>query len=237
MSGLVEKTFGKIFRAIGWRAYSYADRIDPPPTILPTAEELLMSKWIADKGDKSLRQVYELKENDVVMDVGGFEGQWASDIFSRYGCTIHIFEPVPVFAQNIRDRFAGNRRIFVYQTGLGCTSGLMDITVNENASSQFINDGVQVTAPIIGLDEFFAQSGIVEVALMKINIEGGEYALLEGLLAGGNISRIRELQIQFHEFIPDAAVRMKCIQDKLSLTHHLSWQYPFIWENWRRTRS
>jgi hypothetical protein len=39
---------------------------------------------------------YDLNADSVCIDIGGYEGQWASDIFGRYGCTIHVFEPVPL---------------------------------------------------------------------------------------------------------------------------------------------
>jgi hypothetical protein len=40
----------------------------------------------------------------MVFDVGGYEGQWSSDIFSKYVCHIHIFEPVPEYAEQIASR-------------------------------------------------------------------------------------------------------------------------------------
>jgi hypothetical protein len=40
----------------------------------------------------------------MVFDVGGYEGQWSSDIFSKYVCHIHIFEPVPEYADQIASR-------------------------------------------------------------------------------------------------------------------------------------
>src|SRR5262249_51252950 len=79
-----------------------------------------------------------------------------------------------------------------------------------------------------------AAENIGEVSLMKINIEGGEYDLLENLIATGLISRIRDIQVQFHMDIPDAERRMHAIQSRLAGTHRLTFQYPFVWENWQR---
>ena len=44
---------------------------------------------------------------------------------------------------------------------------------------------------------------------MKINIEGGEYELLERLIAADLIRKIDDIQVQFHNFVPDAAARME----------------------------
>ena len=49
--------------------------------------------WFQNNGDKTLRLNYPLTDKSIVLDLGGYEGQWASDIFSRYCCFIHVFEP------------------------------------------------------------------------------------------------------------------------------------------------
>jgi hypothetical protein len=67
---------------------------------------------------------------------------------------------------------------------------------------------------------------------MKINIEGGEYDLLDHLIETGWIRRIRDVQIQFHDFVSGATQRMHHIQAALKNTHHTTYQYPFVWENW-----
>jgi hypothetical protein len=67
-----------------------------------------------------------------------------------------------------------------------------------------------------------------------VNIEGGEYELLERMLERGLTERVCDLQIQFHNFSPDAAERMAAIQRGLAATHRPTYQYRFVWENWRR---
>lgn len=71
------------------------------------------------------------------------------------------------------------------------------------------------------------------VDLIKINIEGGEYDLLEHLLSSGMVKRFKNIQVQFHEdVIPKAEARMRKIHDELSKTHRVTFQKIFIWENW-----
>ena len=81
--------------------------------------------------------------------------------------------------------------------------------------------------------DFFAQQAFDHIDLMKVNIEGGEYDLLEHLVETAVISKIANLQVQFHDFVPNAEARMAAIQACLRQTHVLTYQFPFIWENWR----
>jgi hypothetical protein len=69
---------------------------------------------------------------------------------------------------------------------------------------------------------------------MKINIEGGEYELLDRMLETGLVERVTAFQIQFHYFVEDAETRMASAQQRLSRTHSPTWQYRFIWENWEK---
>ena len=80
---------------------------------------------------------------------------------------------------------------------------------------------------------FPAEQRVESVDLVKINIERGEYDLLEHLLAVGFVGHCSNIQVQFHDLIPDSSRRMRSIQEQLARTHSLTCQYPFVRENWR----
>ena len=65
--------------------------------------------------------------------------------------------------------------------------------------------------------------------------EGGEFELLNALLDRPDlIKKIKYFQIQFHDFVPDALKMRAEIQRRLSETHKVMWNFPFIWESWER---
>ena len=72
------------------------------------------------------------------------------------------------------------------------------------------------------------------VDLLKINIEGGEYELLEGLIASGNIKCCKHVQVQFHTAGRDWAGRYSEIRAALDRTHRITFDEPFCWQNWDR---
>ena len=81
---------------------------------------------------------------------------------------------------------------------------------------------------------FINEYEIDKISLMKINIEGGEYELLEYLTNQQKfLERIENIQVQFHDFESDSKKRMKNIQNILSRTHYLTYQFEFVWENWK----
>jgi len=202
----------------------------------PPGEERVAA-WRRDRGDATRRLDYDLGERSVVLDLGGYEGQWASDLFGRFACTVHIFEPVAEFADRIAARFARNPKIHLHRLGLAGRSGAATLTVAADASSVHAapaSGARQQAITLKAASEFLREQRLEAIDLMKINIEGGEYDLLEHLLEAGLIRRIREIQVQFHDFVPGAEARMQAIQERLARTHELTWQYRFVWENWRR---
>ena len=49
-----------------------------------------IKRWFADNGDYTHNITYDLNENSVVMDLGGFTGIWASQIIERYNPNVYI---------------------------------------------------------------------------------------------------------------------------------------------------
>lgn len=196
----------------------------------------MAKEWFADGGDNRFRFDYDLDENSLVLDLGGYEGQWASDLYARQRCRIAIFEPVTRFAENIAARFRKNSDIAVYACGLGATSRSESIYLRGASSSMNKKQTQSEQIKIVDVQQWFEEHNIETVQLMKVNIEGGEYELLERLVTTGLISRIDDIQVQFHNFVPDAAARMEQLQRAMRATHTPTYQYRFVWENWRRNR-
>lgn len=202
--------------------------------LFPTEHTKMFRKWCADGGDDKFRFDYDLNENSFVIDLGGYCGQWASDIFSRYLCNVSVFEPVSEFAKKIETRFSRNSKIQVYQFGLGGSTREESISVCGTSSSIYRNSSEKETTKIVDVRDWFSSNKVEAVDLIKINIEGGEYELLERLIETDLISKILDLQVQFHHIASDSETRMQTIQEALKNTHYLTYQYKFVWENWTR---
>jgi FkbM family methyltransferase len=193
-----------------------------------------LRRWNADGGDERFRYDYALSPESVVLDLGGYEGQWAWDLYARQRCRIHVFEPVTRFADAIGERFQNNSDVEVHAFALGART--RDETISVAGASSSIHKRKAERARIAFRDvaDWFEEASIHDVALMKINIEGGEYELLERMLETDLVRRVSSIQVQFHYFIADAEARMERIQEGLAATHVPTWQYRFIWENWER---
>jgi FkbM family methyltransferase len=241
MSRSVKKTFGKAIAKVGFEITQFSRRYyKPPPPKLPKPKIPLQEKrvrpWYKVNGDKTLRLDYDLGSDSVVFDVGGYEGQWASDLFSKYQCHIHVFEPVPQYARAIEQRFKRNPKIQLHRFGIAETNKKVDLIINEASSSSYRGKGENISIQLKPVEWFLKKYKINHVDLMKLNIEGAEYDLLEHMLKVGLVPKVSNFQIQFHDFAPNAERRMRTIQRELSKTHHLTYQFRYVWENWERNQ-
>jgi FkbM family methyltransferase len=194
----------------------------------------MVGRWYADGGDDKFRFDYPLERDSLVLDLGGYEGQWASDLYARRPCRIVVFEPITVFADNIAARFARNDDIEVVHCALGAASRKETMHICGASSSSYKQKSDAEIVQFVDAEQWFIDNDIRHVALMKLNIEGGEYELLERLLDADLIARVDDIQVQFHNVAPGSAERMQRIQDRLRQTHAPTYQYRFVWENWTR---
>lgn len=190
------------------------------------------SKWLYDKGDETLRMDYNLNKESIVVDAGGYMGVWSENIYNKYGCKIFIFEPLKKYFNLMSEKFKNNPDIKVFNFGLSNESKYMDIYDSGDSSSVF-GSGPSEKIKLECISDFFESNNIINVDLFKINIEGGEYDLLDDILDKSLNNKIKNIQVQFHRFVPDCIQRRENIRSRLRETHDLTYDYEFIWENWK----
>jgi FkbM family methyltransferase len=193
-----------------------------------------LSCWYKVNGDATLRLDYPLTERSIVLDVGGYEGNWCAQITTRFNPNVFVFEPVPSYYEVIAARFASHPKVKVCNFGLSDKSESQTFSVLADGSSSFRAGANQIRVELVDICAFLQQAQIDQIDLIKINIEGGEYSLLQRMIETGIVRRCRDIQVQFHTFYPDAELRREQLRNSLSRTHFLTYDYPFVWENWRR---
>lgn len=187
-----------------------------------TLNEQSQSLW-QSQGLEHLRYEYDLSPDDVVIDIGAYQGEWAEQIFCRYGCKLIVVEPGPWIVGfehgEVINKAADNcDGILRFGGAYYYTSAFEDPTHEYEC--------FDVNSLLRRFDE---------IALVKMNIEGGEYALLNHIIDAKLHQRIGNLQVQFHLIEDEPTEEMyDAIASKLKKTHHLSFYYPHCWENWQR---
>jgi FkbM family methyltransferase len=195
---------------------------------------IAVNKWHRDNGDKTLRLNYALSNESLVFDLGGYVGDFAFQINQKYGCFVNLYEPVQKFYLECVHRFKNNPKIKCFNYGLSDRNGSFLIGDNEDGSSMIRNNASVNSKEIIvkSFLEEYNSLKISRVNLLKINIEGPEFLILPHIISNNIIQHIENIQVQFHDFYPNATALREEIQRNLSKTHIKNWDYPFVWESW-----
>lgn len=168
----------------------------------------------------------DLPSQAYVLDFGGYHGDFSASIQARDFARIDIFEPVQTFSEIIERRFVDDNRIQVHTYAIGKTSRRELFTIDASASGRSDDGDVDVE---------FREAGVLREIpsdffdLAKINIEGGEYELIESLDEINYLRRIGIILVQFHNFNGEDFGEARFT---LAKTHMPVWQFDYVWERW-----
>jgi FkbM family methyltransferase len=199
--------------------------------------------YAVSRADRDLLIDVDLPEGAVVLVVGAFEGEWAARILQRAdakgpaGLSLHAFEPETRVAERLAETMRADARFHMHPYGLAGRDRVEVMTVDGLGTSLF-SDGTgpsefgTLEVPLRDVAGVLASLDVTRVDLVKINIEGGEYEVLDRLHATGWLPRTGTLIIQFHEFAPGAYRGRRRNRRQLAETHRCTWCYPWVYERW-----
>ncbi len=186
-----------------------------------------LSKWIFENNDYKIVE-YPLNNKSIVLDVGGYMGNFSDRIISLYNPYLIIFEPVNKFFEILKNKYSRNTKVKIYKYGLSDQNTKQNIYLSYDGTSFLKKSKKAENVELKNVADIIKKYKSVD--LMSINIEGSEYVVIEKLASTELIKRIKYLQVQFHNFIPDSDNYRKKVIKMISKTHNYRYSYPFVWE-------
>ncbi len=195
-----------------------------------------LNQWFADNGDYTHNINYELNDNSIVIDLGGYHGLWIDEILKKnnpYIPNIILVEPVPEFYNHLVTKYKNYEKIKVINAGVSTdkNEATKTLYVSSDGSSTNFNTNVKSVIQIktIPIDKILSDNNINQVDLLQINIEGDEYGLMEYMIESSIIDKFKNVQIQFHLGIGNDIERRNNIQKNLiSKGFKNKFDYPFV---------
>lgn len=163
---------------------------------------------------KKLGTDLQSNESNIIFDVGANIGDYSDDVLMYIpSVKIFAFEPHPVHFEKVSKRFFNEKRINITNSGCGGKKDSLKIYDIKRDKSEFgytmdkeylewlKEDGdeiVERTVDVITLDSFVKENGIKKIDLLKIDVEGFEYNVLEGCKTLLKDKMIDRLQFEFN---------------------------------------
>jgi len=184
---------------------------------------------------EGLRYGYPLDENSFVIDCGCFKGLFSRTIMEMYGVRkIIAFEPIEKFHKQCCDNLAEFPRVQLHNSAIGGRERFQRFGVKGDMTGAFTGSDEEESNWVTDIGEWLRENYFDGANLIKINIEGMEFELLERLIELNKADVFENIQVQFHSCADNAEKRREIIRKKLLETHKLTYDFPFVWENFQR---
>jgi FkbM family methyltransferase len=146
----------------------------------------------------------DVLSNDSVVYSGGIgtDASFDQALIRRYGCEVHAFDPVSEAARYAEDVAASEPRFHFHPYGLWSADTTLEFFAPsdpDHVSHSIVDlQGTQATVPAVckRLSTVLDELGHDRVDLLKLDIEGAEYEVLQDLRAGD--LRPAVMCIEFH---------------------------------------
>ena len=149
-----------------------------------------------------------IPDGKIFVDVGGNKGLYTKEILEVYKPKqIHIFEPSKTNVEILKEKFKDNKFIFINDCGLSNINSNFILYSNESGSGLGsltkrkldhvgIYFSVEENIKLIRFDGYWIKNiKEKEIDLLKIDVEGHELEVLEGI--GERIKDVKIIQFEF----------------------------------------
>ena len=144
-----------------------------------------------------------LNRESVIYSVGvGSNIDFDVELINSFGATVHAFDPTPRSIEWVKNQQLPKHFIF-HPFGLSAENGHMDFFPPSKASSthfspidRYGDTNNVVRAPVKDIDTIASELKHKEIDLLKMDIEGAEYEVIEALPK--NRVAINQILIEFH---------------------------------------
>lgn len=138
---------------------------------------------------KDILRLLELNSQYTVLDCGAYKGAKAQQVLKLWpAARVYCFEPQPEVFRHLEERFADEKRCTAVMKALSDQPGSMNLYVtSEQYTSSLLEPKEKeihteqvVAVDVTTIDQFVAESGITDVRLIKLDLQGNELKALEG---------------------------------------------------------
>jgi FkbM family methyltransferase len=168
------------------------------------------------------RDVFELQRHLLgtspvrrVVDAGCNRGDTLSSYRSSFPeAELTGFEPTPELSEGLRRRFEGDSSTSIEQLALGSKQGTQELYLYDDSAVNSLHELTDSTftegeltclgkiwVDVVTLDEYCRKHGVQELDIVKMDLQGGELAALEGMSELLETGRVRLLMLELL-FVP-----------------------------------
>ncbi|WP_263601385.1 FkbM family methyltransferase [Chryseobacterium sp. PET-29] len=164
----------------------------------------------------------KINKQSIIYSFGvGEDISFDESLIKEFGCHVFAFDPTPKSIKWIREYKTPEEFVF-YPYGIDDTTGIVEFLLPKNDNhvsgsvihQENVDDNKKVKAPMKCLTDIVQELGHSHIDILKIDIEGSEYKILDSILSAP--VQIDQILIEIHErFFSDGKEKTKILLDTL----------------------
>lgn len=141
----------------------------------------------------------KIEKGDTVVDIGANVGMFANIAYHKGAKEIFCFEPTDTAFECLVRNKPLNAHLFKSAVGNydGLTTIALPSTDDTMGASIYKKDGIVNYAPIVTLDTLFKNGVFEKIDFLKIDCEGAEKEILEGI-SDENLKKVKKIALEYH---------------------------------------
>lgn len=162
-----------------------------------------------------------------------FGGIYGSSSQKNKLMTFWLYEPIPAFFSVCENKFKNKENIIVYQKAVSADGRNFQMQIDGLRSREEPSIFFESTAiESISIQDIF--DSVMEIELVKMNIEGMEYECIEQLIRSNSLVKARYLLIQFHNFEKNSQNRRDLLRQQIEKDFNNVYTFEWMSELWIR---
>lgn len=150
----------------------------------------------------------KLNVSSVVLDLGANRGNFAREVFERWGCNVHAVEPTPELAMKLQSIDG----IQVHQKAVSAMGGDVFFSIDPaNCEASCIVDAPNENSILVSGETLNALlEKIGRVDLVKMDVEGAEVGILN-CTPDSVLQKLPQISVEFHDFKQGAGITREMV--------------------------
>lgn len=141
----------------------------------------------------------------------GEDVTFESAMIERFGCRVFGFDPTPRSVRYVAEHVS-DARFSSFPCALADRDGTITLTLPPESNADQVSASAfarytstsssTIEVPCLTLASIRSRFGIQNIDILKMDIEGAEFAVIEQAVANGWLEKISQILVEFHHFLP-----------------------------------
>lgn len=191
--------------------------------------------FFKDGGNNLIFSKLVLNSESVVIDGGGYQGEFIDNLLINFGCKIESYEPLQKEFDRLNKKYAHNKRVKIYNQAIFSKTRELYLNHEGISSSILKKNDSNNSSKVNAIDIVEIIKSKKNIDLLKLNVEGAEYNIMNRIIETENLHNINSYLIQYHKSVEQSKQLRDKIRDRL-LTKNFKeiFNYDFVWEYWKK---